>query len=160
MALTAKVEEAVTRQEGWPKSPRALSGHLRDLAPNLRAVGLGVEFSRQAGSGRRRLIIITRITGRDRPDRPDRPEDADSSAKAAEPGTQRDGEADRRDATPEPSVPASKRERDERDGGDANGGLLEDGSEQVEDQMLRAAPIALPGSAVRTRPTLTLETAT
>lgn len=127
-ALAGKVEDAVTRQEGWPKSPRGLSALLRDLAPNLRAVGIGIEFSRQSGSGRRRLITITRTTDRDRPDRP---EDANSSANADAPGTQRDAEAHRRDANPEPSVPVSERERDGWDGRDANGGLLEDGSEPV-----------------------------
>ncbi len=65
---------------------------------------------------------------------------------------QRDGEADRRDASLEPGVPASKRDRDERDGRDANGGLLEDGSEQVEDQMLRAALSALPDGYLENQP--------
>lgn len=136
-ALAAKVEDAVIRQEGWPKSPRGLSALLRDLAPNLRAVGIGTEFSRQSGSGRRRLITITRNTDRDRPDRP---EDSDSSANQDEARTQRDAEAHRRDAIPEPSVPVSEPSRDGRDGRDANGGLIKDGAEPIGEPAVPESP--------------------
>lgn len=138
-ALAAKVEDAVIRQEGWPKSPRALSALLRDLAPNLRAVGIGTEFSRQSGNGRRRLITITKTTDRDRPDRP---EDTDAQGNEGEAGTQRDAEADLRDANPEPTVPVSEPARDgrdARDARDANGGLIKDGAEPVGEPAVREA---------------------
>jgi hypothetical protein len=43
-ALLEGADDAVTRQPGWPKSARTLSGLLRRLTPNLRAVGVQVEF--------------------------------------------------------------------------------------------------------------------
>lgn len=46
------------RQKGWPANARALSGSLRRIAPNLRAVGVNVEFLGNKGSNRNRLIII------------------------------------------------------------------------------------------------------
>ena len=53
--------EATTRRREWPKSPRALSGKLRRIAPNLRALGVEVEFAKESGRGRRRLITLARI---------------------------------------------------------------------------------------------------
>jgi hypothetical protein len=50
--------EAATRRKEWPKSPRALSGKLRRIAPNLRALGIEVEFGKEPGGGRRRLITL------------------------------------------------------------------------------------------------------
>jgi len=41
---------------GFPRSPRALSGQLRRLAPSLRAVGIGVEFTK---TEHHRLITLT-----------------------------------------------------------------------------------------------------
>ena len=43
--------------EGWPKSPRSLSGTLKRLAPNLRQAGIEVEYDR-VGRDRRRVISI------------------------------------------------------------------------------------------------------
>ena len=43
---------------GWPRSPRALAGHLRRLTPALQRVGVVVEFSRGTGSKRDRIISI------------------------------------------------------------------------------------------------------
>jgi hypothetical protein len=40
--LSARAGEGVTKSKGWPKSPRALTGKLERLAPNLRAVGIEV----------------------------------------------------------------------------------------------------------------------
>jgi hypothetical protein len=44
------------RRNGWPKDARRLSGALRRIAPDLRAVGLGVDFHE---SKRPRLIELT-----------------------------------------------------------------------------------------------------
>ncbi len=57
-ALNARTDDAIQRQKSWPRSPRALSGILRRLAPNLRAVGVEVDFSREAGGKRRRMITV------------------------------------------------------------------------------------------------------
>lgn len=57
-ALTGRVEETARRGREWPASARALSGAVRRLAPNLRAVGVDVEFDRATDAGRRRIIRI------------------------------------------------------------------------------------------------------
>jgi len=43
-ALQKLVDDSVPRQRSWPKGARGLSGILRRLAPNLRAVGVQVDF--------------------------------------------------------------------------------------------------------------------
>jgi hypothetical protein len=54
--LDAEVGEQAKRHKTWPKNPRSMAGHLRRLAPNLRAAGWCVIFPpRQA---RKRLITI------------------------------------------------------------------------------------------------------
>ena len=55
------VGEAVTRRKDWPGSPRVLSGELRRIAPNLRALGVEVEFARESGKGRRRVITVRNV---------------------------------------------------------------------------------------------------
>ena len=54
--LTAKANDKIVHQNNWPKNAKSLSGVLRRLSPNLRAVGVGVTYSR----GNRRIITITR----------------------------------------------------------------------------------------------------
>jgi hypothetical protein len=49
------------RQKGWPANARALSGSLRRIAPNLRAVGVNVEFLGNTGRNRERLIVVRRF---------------------------------------------------------------------------------------------------
>jgi hypothetical protein len=57
-ALTEHIDEATTRQKGWPANGRSLSNALRRLAPNLRAAGVMITFDiRQAGTGKRTLTI-------------------------------------------------------------------------------------------------------
>jgi hypothetical protein len=56
--LADYADEEQRRQRGWPKSASALSGRLRRLAPNLRAVGVEVEFQQTGGRGSRRLVVI------------------------------------------------------------------------------------------------------
>ena len=50
------------RQRGWPSSPKALSSVLKRYAPNLRAEGVDVSFSRKAHTGER--LITMRKTGK------------------------------------------------------------------------------------------------
>jgi hypothetical protein len=61
--LLAALKEAApdkdTKDKDWPKRANTLSGRLRRLAPNLRAVRIQVDFDRQADSGRRKVIRIT-----------------------------------------------------------------------------------------------------
>jgi hypothetical protein len=49
--------ESARRQLSWPKGPRALSGSLRRLAPNLRAAGVAVTLSMKGHAGRRFLRL-------------------------------------------------------------------------------------------------------
>jgi hypothetical protein len=53
-----RVGSDVTKQKGWPKNARALSGALRRLAPTLRALGITVTFDREPGGERQRLIWL------------------------------------------------------------------------------------------------------
>ncbi|MEX2013931.1 MAG: hypothetical protein WD896_01085, partial [Parcubacteria group bacterium] len=50
-ALNVFAGEDVRKQRGWPKNARALSGHLRRIMPNLRTVGINVDFWRQEDAG-------------------------------------------------------------------------------------------------------------
>ena len=67
--LTTMVPDRDAHTRGWPSSGRILSNLLRRLAPNLRATGISVEFSRTHG-GRRTVQIcrmptscVTTVTG-------------------------------------------------------------------------------------------------
>lgn len=55
--LKALAGEAVNSKD-WPGSPRVLSGQLRRLAPNLRTLGVCIDFDRDEGKNRTRLILI------------------------------------------------------------------------------------------------------
>jgi hypothetical protein len=54
-ALEAGVTDQVKRQNSWPKNGRSMSGHLKRLAPNLRAGGWELKLSR--GSKQRSITI-------------------------------------------------------------------------------------------------------
>jgi len=56
-ALEGRVTDQIKRQNVWPKNGRSMSGHLKRLAPNLRAGGWQVEYHREA---RQRLVTIER----------------------------------------------------------------------------------------------------
>jgi hypothetical protein len=57
--LEKLADDKTTRLKGWPQTPRALSGIIKRLAPNLRAVGIGVEFGTEGrGRNKRRRITI------------------------------------------------------------------------------------------------------
>jgi hypothetical protein len=86
--LLAKLHETAgdraTRAQSWPKTPRALSGQLRRLAPNFRRAGVTVELYRESNAMRRRMVRITRPNGEasNRPDRPNRPVSSEPPANA------------------------------------------------------------------------------
>jgi hypothetical protein len=56
--LNGMATDATRREHGWPKTAHGLSGILRRLAPNLRAVGIDVHFERDPSSSRTRTIHI------------------------------------------------------------------------------------------------------
>jgi hypothetical protein len=65
--------ERLGKERGWPKTPRALSGDLRRLAPNLRAIGIDVAFLERE-SNRRPIVLTKTSTEPSRPS-PSRPID-------------------------------------------------------------------------------------
>lgn len=128
-ALNRLPDDETRRSKFWPKTPEALSGMLRRLAPSLRATGWEVTLptgrkGREPGTGRRLITLITpkKTDPADRHDRhnghdraaPDRHEQAGArpgpshqesekpptSAEKPEPRDRRDG-CD--GATPQPS---------------------------------------------------------
>ena len=56
--LDELAREKTKKQTGWPKNGRAVSGQLKRIAPNLRAKGVTVNWSRE---GRARRIEIQEI---------------------------------------------------------------------------------------------------
>jgi hypothetical protein len=62
LALGNEAGEALTRRKDWPQSSRALSGELRRIAPNLRAVGVEVLFGGRSKQGR--LVTVVQGDGR------------------------------------------------------------------------------------------------
>ena len=52
--------EQATRQKGWPKGPRILSGMLKRLAPELRKGGIDIERGTVGSKGSRRKTITLR----------------------------------------------------------------------------------------------------
>jgi hypothetical protein len=61
--LNIIANEQIKRQKTWPKNGRSLSNALRRIAPNLRAIGIDVEFRRAPGGTRQRTITICRTKG-------------------------------------------------------------------------------------------------
>lgn len=62
-ALNLIADETTRKQRSWPKSAKALGGGLRRVAPNLRGVGIRVEFWRESDTGRERMITIKTLSG-------------------------------------------------------------------------------------------------
>lgn len=52
--------EKIVKHKAWPKRPHTFSGELRRIAPNLRRMGIDIDFQR----GDHRLICITRTSGK------------------------------------------------------------------------------------------------
>jgi putative DNA primase/helicase len=61
--ITLLAAEDIKRQKSWPKHERSLSNALCRIAPNLRATGIDVDFRREPGGSRQRVITIMRTTG-------------------------------------------------------------------------------------------------
>ena len=52
---------AKRRPKGWPGGPHILSGHLRTLTTDLRAVGLDIDFNRDKTRHRGKQIFIEKV---------------------------------------------------------------------------------------------------
>lgn len=62
--LEERVGDQTRRLSGWPKNPRSLSGHLKRLAPNIRASGWVLEQDR---CSKKRIWTIHRVENAPRP---------------------------------------------------------------------------------------------
>lgn len=60
-SLATIAGENVVRRRDWPVAPNALSGQLRRLAPDFRAIGIEIDFDHRAGGTGQRLISIRRL---------------------------------------------------------------------------------------------------
>lgn len=90
--LTPLVDEAKRRERDWPKSPRGLAGHLRRLAPDLRAIGLDVRDSRSPDRARARLYTIEKRAAQpSAPSAPSERESNPSTCKETDAGRSADG---------------------------------------------------------------------
>jgi hypothetical protein len=68
--LTARVDDVSRRIKGWPTTPKTLSGSLRRLAPNLRAVGVGVIFLDRTKRGRHLRLEPVEVGKQSSPESP------------------------------------------------------------------------------------------
>lgn len=65
-ALTREVGENTSKQKTWPKSAQSLGGILKRVAPNLRALGAGIDWSSSGrGNAKSRQIELTWLDVRD-----------------------------------------------------------------------------------------------
>jgi hypothetical protein len=63
-AVDAIAGRSGIRTAGWPRSATQFAGCVRRLAPSLRAIGVSVEFEREAGTGRRVISLVVTDTAR------------------------------------------------------------------------------------------------
>jgi hypothetical protein len=112
--LNAHASEKTQGLKTWPKSGQALSNALRRLAPNLRAAGVLVKFTREAHTGRR-LIVLEKSRNSASPSSPSSPSDTKAPVEGdARPGGEvLPGDAEEPSVTPGPSY------GDSGDAGDA-----------------------------------------
>ncbi len=75
--LNAFAGEETKRREGWPHDTRTLSNKLRLVAPNLRGVGVGVEFHDKE---RPKRVTLTNLLSAAKPTQPDATKTVDRHA--------------------------------------------------------------------------------
>jgi hypothetical protein len=116
--LTELAGEKIIKSNSWPKSPRAMSGTLRRLAPSLRMIGITVEFGERTNRSRPISIGVAEIE-RIQPSPPSPPlPTSDSSGQIG------DGQKLGRHPTFTQPSPVSFGKTRDADGGDgADGGI-------------------------------------
>jgi hypothetical protein len=93
--LEGAADENIKRLKSWPKAPQSLSGQLKRLAPNLRHVGVEVEFGHEGrGRVKRRVIALRKLPEKSVPTVPSVP----TSEKTGSHGDDGVAEAHGRDA--------------------------------------------------------------
>src|SRR5262249_19698087 len=93
-ALTAQVSGTARLPTDWPRKPHVLSGHLKRLAPNLRTVGVEIQFTTPHG---KRLITIRKQPSRERSNRSESSDEAGDAQ--SEPEAKRSGDPVERSET-------------------------------------------------------------
>jgi DNA primase len=142
--LSESAGEEATKRPAWPKTPRALGGQLRRLAPNLRRAGIALEMSREPGGKRQRMVHVPKAqneaqkaqnesasdspaaagpkaqneSASDSPDSPDRPDSPDPPGSSGTTRDGRDGSRDGRDGSRDGSRDAKPHDGTVRDGRD------------------------------------------
>ncbi len=145
------IGDAAQKRPDWPKSGRGLSGVLRRLAPNLRAVGIDVQFDTEGRGNDKRRIIIVRRFGRDTvpidPTVPDPRGDSQVTDLGGRSSDDGDGPTLGRSST---DTPPFRPENAEENGGDDGDGRLHDcsnGDSDDSDRRQRAAIMAAESEA-------------
>lgn len=115
--LNMRADEALTRQRGWPASAKAMSGLVKRLAPNLRELGYQVDFYREPGGSRRRIIELCPAAGKTVPTDPTVPNGSPSpEARDGRDATPNEGNPDSPQSEPLPESGWDDRDdRDDRD---------------------------------------------
>jgi DNA polymerase I-like protein with 3'-5' exonuclease and polymerase domains len=80
--LNRTATEGQRAAQGWPKAGRTLANTLRRLAPNLRAAGVAVSFSRESGTGGRRIIGLEDVRNPSSPSSPSLPPNKNGPSEA------------------------------------------------------------------------------
>jgi hypothetical protein len=134
--LAALAGDTATKAKTWPATPRALSGRLRRVAPNLRRLGIDIEFARGTGRNRERRIIISTSADRagDRPSAPSAPSGAEEKRSFGADSTRtQNGPAD---GAAEPTVRKNERKTAGADGADAKIPTLSGDAELAPDRTM------------------------
>ncbi|MFH1108588.1 MAG: hypothetical protein V1790_05240 [Planctomycetota bacterium] len=109
--------------KGWPKSSVGLSKALRRVAPNLRAVGIDVQFDTEGrGNDKRRIIVVRRFGGNIDPTDPTDPDPACDSQ-----NTDSRGRSENAGDETAPSEPSPENQLCDPENTDGNGGDDGDG---------------------------------
>jgi hypothetical protein len=58
-AVDGRADDWTRQGKGWPQTARAMAGALRRVAPNMRKAGIRIEFSRDPGHDRQRIITMS-----------------------------------------------------------------------------------------------------
>jgi hypothetical protein len=138
--LNKRANDVIKKQKGWPGGPGALSGALKRLAPNLRALGITVIFPTRSKNARKIVLTDAKVGKPSSPSSPSSPTNNDgdlgvtqpeqgSSPPSSSANNDEDPGVTQPEAVTEPSSPAPPRsspvnprhssQGDDGDGGDA-----------------------------------------
>lgn len=146
-ALNLQVGEAATKRRDWPKSPRAMGGQLRKLAPSFRRIGLEVKFLPRASYGR---PVHLEWIGK-RPSQPSQPSLNRSFQPFPHDGGDgvydgRHDQGDGRSGQPSLKKPLKSNGNDGHDGHDGQNPLYSSSPSGEDDRRARCAQCGEPGS--------------